>query len=186
MFLIVNLISQLMSNLIFNQALGTSTIFISARNKTNFIGVAFAISIFTTLGSMGAYLAELVFGGNLGDFRLFAYVIIIGIMYILSLSVLHFTNIKWFEKFGKYIHIAGFNCAVMGTLYMVSEKSETFSFSAYTLYGLQSGLGFVLASFILMSAYKRLNSSKVPSSFRGMPAMLVYIGIISMAIWSLK
>ena len=37
----------------------------------------------------------------------------------------------------------------------------------------------------LMAAYKNLNSSKVPASFRGLPAMLVYIGMISMAVYSL-
>lgn len=186
MFLIINFLSQLTGNMIFNQALGTSTIFISAKNRKNFIAVAFVISIFTTLGSAGAYFVEGLFTGYFENFRLFVYVFIIGAIYITVLALLFFIRKQWFEKFRKYIHIASFNCAVMGTLYMIDEKSEILSLSDYLLYGIQSGLGFIIASFFMMSAYKRLNSVKVPSSFRGMPAMLVYIGIISMAIWTLK
>lgn len=78
----------------------------------------------------------------------------------------------------------------MGTLFTISESSsnaaEGMSFADYLLYGFESGAGFVAASLILSAAFGRLNSSRVPSSFRGFPAMLVYLGIISMAVYSLK
>lgn len=190
MFLIVSFLSQLAGNLIFTQALGTSTVFISSKNRKNFIGVAFIISIFTTAGSVGAYLAESLFRdafiGYFGNFRLFIYVVIIGIIYTISLLVIHFISINLFERLKRYIHIASFNCAVMGSLYMIHENTGVSSLSDYVIYGFQSGFGFIMASLFVMSAYSRLNSSKVPSSFRGMPAMLVYIGIISMAVWTLK
>lgn len=186
MFLIVSFLSQLAGNLIFTQALGTSTVFISAKNRKNFIGTAFIICIFTTLGSMGAYFADRLLTGYFENLRLFAYVIIIGTIYLASLLILWLIKKEWYLKLRKYIHISAFNCAVMGTLYMIHENPENVRFYDYVMYGLQSGAGFITASVFVMTAYKRLNCTKVPESFRGIPAMLVYIGIISMAVWTLK
>ncbi|MDD7185413.1 MAG: Rnf-Nqr domain containing protein [Ruminococcus sp.] len=186
MFLIVSFLSQLAGNLIFTQALGTSTVFISAKNKRSFMGVAFIICIFTTFGSMGAYFADRLLNGYFENFRLFAYVLITGIIYLSSLFILWCISKRLYGRLKKYIHISSFNCAVMGTLYMISENPENTNISDYLLYGLQSGLGFIIASVFVATAYKRLNCAKVPSSFRGMPAMLVYLGIISMAVWTLK
>lgn len=186
MFLIVYFLSQLAGNLILTQALGTSTVFISAKNKRSFVGVAFIICIFTTLGSAGAYFADKLLNGYLENFRLFAYVLITGIIYLSSLFILWSISKKLYSRLKKYIHISAFNCAVMGTLYMIHQNPENTSFSDYLLFGFQSGLGFIIASVFVASAYKRLNCSKVPASFRGVPAMLVYLGIISMAVWTLK
>lgn len=186
MFLIVSFLSQLAGNLIFTQALGTSTVFISAKNKRSFMGVAFIICIFTTFGSMGAYFADKLLSGYFENFRLFAYVLITGFIYLASLFILWSISKKLYSRLKKYIHISAFNCAVMGTLYMICENSENTGISDYIAYGLKSGLGFIIASVFVTSAYKRLNCAKVPASFRGIPAMLVYLGIISMAVWTLK
>jgi len=186
MFLIVSFFSQLAGNLIFTQALGTSTVFISSKNRRNFMGTAFIICIFTTLGSAGAFFADSIFTGYAENFRLFAYVIIIGIIYLAVLLILWLLRKKWYMNLRQYIHISAFNCAVMGTLYMIHENPENVSFYDYVSYGLQSGAGFIIASVFVTTAYRRLNSVKVPASFRGMPAMLVYLGIISMAVWTLK
>ncbi len=186
MFLITAFLSQLAGNLIFTQALGTSTVFISAKNRRNFLGTAFIVCIFMVLGSAGAYFADKFFKGYFENFRLFVYVLIIGFIYLAVLLILWFISRKLYLKLKKYIHISAFNCAVMGTLYLIHENPENTSLYDYFLYGLESGLGFITASVFVSSAYKRLNSSKVPASFRGMPSMLVYLGIISMAVWTLK
>ena len=72
----------------------------------------------------------------------------------------------------------------MGTLFTVSDKSAD-SIGAYVMAGAEAGTGFILAAFILMAAYKRLCSKDVPAAFRGFPSMLVYLGIISMAVYAL-
>lgn len=186
MFLITVFLSQLAGNLIFTQALGTSTVFISAKNRRNFTATAFIICIFTTIGSAGAYFAERFFGGYFENFRLFVYVLITGFIYLGVLLILWLASKKLYGRLKKYIHISAFNYAVIGTLYLIHENPENTSLSDYFFFGLQSGVGFIIASVFVSSAYKRLNSSKVPASFRGMPAMLVYLGIISMAVWTLK
>lgn len=190
MFLINELIALLASNLILMQALGTSTLFIAADNRKNLIGTASVITIFTTLASAAVYVINEVTNRRAADFTLFFYTLAVGILYVLLLTVLYFIAGASFERYKKYVHISAFNCAVMGTLFTIGEKEAisavSFSFIDYLSCGFEAGVGFILAAFILTAAYRMLNSSRVPASFRGFPAMLVYLGIISMAVYSLK
>ncbi len=190
MFLITELIALLAANLILMQALGTSTLFIAAGSSRNLIGTASVITIFTTAGSVAAYLINRFTGQRYSDFLLLFYVLAVGALYIILLAVFYLAGKNKFEQSRKYIHISAYNCAVMGTIFTISDKAgmsaENFSLLDYVTCGFEAGIGFILAAFILTAAYRKLNSSKVPSSFRGFPAMLVYLGIISMAVYSLK
>ncbi|MCD7810990.1 MAG: hypothetical protein LUG91_03935 [Ruminococcus sp.] len=190
MFLINELIALLASNLILMQALGTSTLFIAAGSRRNLIGTAAVITVFTTVGSAAAYAVNHLTGQKYSDFTLFFYTLAVGILYVLLLTAMYFISRNAFDKFKKYIHVSAFNCAVMGTLFTIISDDllaeESFSLTDYLSRGFEAGIGFVIAALILTAAYGRLNSSKVPSSFRGFPAMLIYLGIISMAVYSLK
>ncbi len=184
MFLISEFVVLLGANLILTQALGLSTLFIAAGSKKNLFWTALTISVFTTLGSFGACLINGLLPDKLYDFKLFLYILVIGAIYVILLTALYFADRKNFGITRKYVHVSAFNCAVMGTLFTVSEKTAD-SIGAYILAGAEAGIGFILAAFILTAAYKRLCSKEVPASFRGFPAMLVYLGIISMAVYAL-
>ena len=119
------------------------------------------------------------------DFRLLFYVLIIGILYILLLTVLYFADRKDFSTTRKYVHVSAFNCAVMGTLFTLSDRADT-NMLDYIYAGAEAGTGFIFAAFVFTAAFSRVNSKDVPASFRGFPASLVYLGIISMAIYALK
>lgn len=190
MFLINELIALLAANLILTQALGTSTLFIAADNRKNLVGTAFVITLFTTIGSAAAYFIDFLLPEKYSDLTLLFYTLAVGILYVMLLGGAYLLDKKGFVRNRKYIHISAFNCAVMGTLFTVSEKAyasaEPFLLLDYVLYGVEAGIGFIIAALILTAAYRKLNSSKVPASFRGFPAMLIYLGIISMAVYSLK
>ncbi len=187
MFLVTELIALLGTNLILMQALGTSTLFIAAANRKNLVGTALIITVFTTLGSSAAYLIDSVLPENGEMFRLMCYVLAVSVIYVLLLVMLYVLNRSRFERYKKYIHLSAFNCAVMGTVFTISgnASADDYSIIDYASAGLQAGIGFIIAAFILTAAYRRLNSAEVPDSFRGLPAMLVYLGIISMAVYAL-
>ena len=190
MFLINDLITLLAANLILSQALGTSTIFIAAGSKKNLIGTACVITLFTTVGAAAAYFIDAALPKDLKDLRLLFYTLVIGAMYVLLLTAVYLIGRGKYTDFRKYIHVSAFNCAVMGTLFTINERavmdSSLFSLGEYVSAGFEAGIGFIIAALILTAAYRKLNSAKVPSSFRGFPAMLIYLGIISMAVYSLK
>lgn len=190
MYLINELIALLAVNLILMQALGTSTLFIAADNRRNLIGTALVITFFTTAGSAAAYAVDLLLPEKYSELTLLFYTLSVGILYIILLTVMYFISGERFAGIRKYIHVSAFNCAVMGTLFTITEKaaedSSINNLAGFVWAGAQAGLGFIIAALILTAAYRKLNSSKVPASFRGFPAMLVYLGIISMAVYSLK
>jgi len=190
MFIVNDLIALLAANLILNQALGTSTLFIAANNRRNLTWTAVAITLFTTVGSFAAYFVAAFLPESVRDLTLLIYTLIISIIYALILSAMFFFSRNLFDRIKKYVHISAFNCAVMGTLFTITDRARAdasfMHLGDFVLSGLEAGIGFVLTSLILTAAYRKLNSAKVPSSFRGFPAMLIYLGIISMAVYALK
>lgn len=189
-FIIDEIILLLTSNLILTQALGTSTLFIAVENRKKLLGTALAITVFTTAGSAMAYFINNLMPESFENLTLLFYTLATGLIYIIILTLLYFMGREKFRDIRKYVHVSAFNCAVMGTLFAVTETAEIYpernNISDFMLSGLQAGAGFILTAFILTVAYKRLTSSDVPASFRGFPAMLVYLGIISMAVYALK
>ena len=73
--------------------------------------------------------------------------------------------------------------ALFGALYVTAYQE--FHFFRITGYALGSGLGYTLALVIIYFARKRLAISPVPRSFRGLPILLIYLGLISLALYGL-
>ncbi|MBR5683734.1 MAG: hypothetical protein IKW96_10780 [Ruminococcus sp.] len=190
MFLINDLIALLAANLILSRALGTSTIFIAAGSRKNLMATACVITFFTTAGATAAYFIDKMLPSAVSDLRLLMYIIVIGALYVLLLTAVYYTARRHFDELRKYVHVSAFNCAVIGTLFTINERASmngsTYDLGDYAGAGLEAGAGFIISALILTAAYRKLNSSKVPAAFRGFPAMLVYLGIISMAVYSLK
>ncbi len=202
MWLISAMISLLTTNLIFVRALGTSTMMAAAKNRSNLAVLAVLMAVISTL-------ACLVSGGLLSLLHLdvmlvhpwslglpLLYTAVISLLYVLVLLVLYTAFRKRFGVLKKYVHLSAFNCAVMGTLYLMAEpaflqEGETLAAVHYDplgamWFGLQQGMGFLLAALMLSAVRKRLYDDEVPAAFRGFPAVMVYIGLLSMAIFAIR
>lgn len=77
--------------------------------------------------------------------------------------------------------LATFNCAVLGTLLVTVTQGYTLvqSFG----FALGSGVGYAGALAVAGQAQEMLQGPDVPSSFRGLPITLVYLGILALAIY---
>jgi len=210
MWLMTAILSLLTTNLIFTRALGTSTMMAAA--KTHRLPVlAMMMTCFSALACLGMQLICYNFGlvtllrypYSLG--LPFVYTLMIGVIYLLTLAALGILDRKKTLNYGKYVHLSAFNCAVMGTLYLAfspdglnQDLTQPPVVSLFglldgamneplsaVLFGLQEGLGFFLASLMLSAVRERLYDTEVPSAFRGRPAMMIYIGIISLAVYAI-
>lgn len=76
---------------------------------------------------------------------------------------------------------AGFNTCVAGTLLVTTTQDYTLAQSVG--FGLGSGLGYLLAVLLVTEARRRLQGEEVPKAFRGLPIVLVYIGILALAVY---
>lgn len=178
----------LASNLVFTCGIGLGTFSLFLGKPKKLIATASVITVFAALGSAAAYLTDSLLPKKYEVFALLLYTLSLAVIYGAVLGGVYLANRKFFHKIKKYIHLSAFNTAVTGAILMISENSrasaEGFDFLKYLSMGFISGLGFILVSLILSAAAGRIDSSKVPFSFRGFPAMLVYLGIISMALYS--
>ncbi|MDE6780201.1 MAG: hypothetical protein K2J40_01895 [Ruminococcus sp.] len=184
MFLINEIILFLAADIVFMQAFGTSELLVSAGNRKKSFFTSVLITLFTSVGSVMAYFANGLLPEKYSDLKIFCYVLVSGMLCTVSLKILSLAGNEKFSEYRNCIYISAFGNAVIGTFFTVSEKSS--GIGEYFSAGLTSGLGFAAASLILSAAYRKLTSVKVPAAFRGFPAILVYLGVVSMAVYALK
>lgn len=184
-FISISLIAVFAENIIFSQALGTSTLIIISRKRKNILGFGMCVTFITAFTGIICYFADKYLNKNeFSDiYKPLAYILILGIVYIITLLCLWKFMYKTFTNLKKYVHVSVFNCAILGTLFLNSEYCVTLP--EYIFHGIGMGLGFVFATFMVSIVYDKLYSNNVPFCFRGYPLMLIYIGILSMAFYGL-
>ncbi len=178
------LIAIFVQNSILERALGVNVLLYASRKKENMFGFSAAITYTTTVSAPLIWVVDTVIG-NIENYRILMpliYVLIIGIVYISTLVIIWRFFPKFFKSLKKYVHLSVFNCSVVGALFLCSQQgNDIFS---YIGYGLGTGIGFLFAAYLLYTAAGRLNSPLVPAAFRGYPIMIVYVGILSLALYA--
>ena len=79
--------------------------------------------------------------------------------------------------------MATLSCAVLGP--MLITAGQGYDFTQTMGFALGSGLGYTLAVLIVTEGQRKMNNRNVPSTFRGLPINLIYIGILALAIYGL-
>ena len=180
-----SMVSIFVQNAIFERAFGSNVVIYASRKDSHVIGFTLGIILMTTSASIVTYfidkiLLPLKYGWI---FMPFIYVAVISILYLVALFGMWGLFPKMYARARKYAHLAVFNCAVIGALFLNSNYGS--DIWSYIGYGMGTGIGFFLACLLLNIAHEKLDSDKIPKAFRGYPIMLVYIGVISLAFYAL-
>ena len=179
-------VAVFVENTILSRALGTSTLVVIARNRKNLLGFGLSVTYITALISVLTYFVDSIFINNSNSYVYMPliYICVLGFVYIITLLCMWKFAPSLFSRMRKYVHISAFNCAVLGSMFLISKYCETLS--DYFIHGMGIGLGFVFAVYLTAIVYDKLYSEKTPYAFRGYPLMLIYLGILSMAFWGLS
>ena len=182
----VALIAIFAENIIFSRGIGVSSMFAASKNKSELFGFGVIITFITTVSSIIAYFIGLKPGENDSSYIYMPliYVLIIGVVYIITLLVVWRVAHKLFLEIKKFVHLSAFNCAVLGALFIHYYTKSTLL--EYIGFGLGTGIGFILATYLLSIGYKKLNSNAIPDAFKGFPVMMIYVGILSMAFYGIS
>lgn len=86
------------------------------------------------------------------------------------------------KPFIPQMHRAAFSSAVLGMML----KSAAVSFPAGFRTGLEAGAGYLLCCLMLAAVLPELYSEKMPESVRGWRGVLLYAGVISLAVTCMK
>lgn len=79
--------------------------------------------------------------------------------------------------------LATVNCCVLGTLLICANQNYTLLQTVG--FSLGSGVGYLFAVLIVEEGRRRLRSKNVPTIFQGLPSSLIYMGILSLALYGL-
>lgn len=181
----VAMVSVFVQNAIFDRAFGSNVAIYASRKNGTVVGFTIGITAMTTLASIiSCFVDQAMLPTEFGWlFMPLIYVCIISVLYIMALLLLWRCFPKLFKRVRKYVHLAIFNCTVIGALFLNSNYGS--DIWSYIGYGFGTGIGFFLACFLLNVAREKLDSEKIPKVFRGYPIMLVYIGVVSLAFYAL-
>ncbi len=182
--LMTSLIAIFVQNSIFERALGINVLLYASRKREHLLGFFAAITYTTTISSAIIWNFDRLFADNeyYSIFMPILYVAVVSVLYIVTLVLIWRFFPKLFRNIRKYVHLSVFNCSVIGALFLCSvQGADIFT---YIGYGFGTGIGFLLAAYLLYIAADRLNSPLVPAAFRGFPIMLVYVGILSLALYA--
>ena len=181
----VAMVSVFVQNAIFDRAFGSNVAIYASRKNGTVVGFTLGITAMTTIASIISYFLDGVllpteFGWL---FMPLVYSAVIGVLYVMALLFFWRVFPKMFRRIRKYVHLAIFNCTVIGALFLNSNYGS--DLPSYIGYGFGTGIGFFLACLLLNVAREKLDSDRIPKVFRGYPIMLIYIGVVSLAFYAL-
>lgn len=185
--LLVALNALFSQNAVLGRALGSSRLTKLVSDEDGDIGIFSALLLAVqVLAGMLSWAAVRWVGPLLGPLRphlrpLLLVVCVCIAFFAVFLFVVEVMPVARAKRVVKQLPIAAFNCCIMGTLLLTAGQSYTF---LQTLaFSVGSSLGFSLAILMMMEGNARLKKADMPKSFRGLPATLVYLGILSLIIY---
>lgn len=174
-------------NIAFVKGFGLSNIIRFPKEHTDIAQMGILLFFATEIAALLDFLADYyIFHGTVPDpFRGVATAVYaIAAYYILYLLIKLMLLQRDFEKAAGLLPSVCFSYAVLGTLNIIDV-------SGYTLvqslgYGAGSAIGYIIALILTVEGYKKVSSEAVPRIFRGMPALLLYLSGLMLAILGLS
>lgn len=116
---------------------------------------------------------------NIPYLRFFAIIIISYLVALLIEVVLKATSSRIYTAIKGYILTASINTAVMGILLTIISNQSSFIESV--IYGLASGIGFLIAIIMLSLIRDRIDLSSIPRPFQGIPIVLIAAALLCLS-----
>lgn len=174
----------LAENTVFSRGFGVSTMITAAKNKRSLMGTVLGVMWFTLWAGAAARLLSVYVSETDKLFMPLCYAAAVGLIYAVTLVLARLFTGRAFGHIKKYVHISAFNSAVMGTIFLSAGRCS--SLQEYLMFGIFAGLGFAIAAVMLSGVYRQLCSENVPGAFRGFPAIMIYTGLMAMAVYGIS
>ncbi|MCI8443173.1 MAG: hypothetical protein HFG27_11675 [Provencibacterium sp.] len=184
LFFLYALTAILMENAIFTRILGSGQIAFFGSLK-NILLHSCLLTLFTTLCSfISFFINRLLYDYTVSTTeRAFCYLIGIALLYLLfylgcdQLLPIRLRAVK------QTLSVSAFNCAVLGSMILAANLQN--SLSSTLGYGIGTGIGYMLALLLIYFGRRRLELIALPRAFKGLPILLLYIGLISLAVYGM-
>ena len=130
------------------------------------------------LGWVNAEMADV----DLSFLNYVAFIAVIAVMVQLVEMVIEKTSTALYTALGIYLPLITVNCAILGGSLFLVERNYTFLES--TVFGLGSGIGWMLAIVAMAAIREKIRYSNVPPALRGLGITMMLTGLMSIAFMS--
>lgn len=108
--------------------------------------------------------------------------VIAALVQILEMAIEKFSP-SLYNSLGIFLPLIAVNCAILGAVLFMQQRDFSNAWTA-TVYGLGSGVGWLLAIVCLAAIRERLDYSNVPAPLRGIGITFIITGLMGIAFMS--
>lgn len=169
-------------NVFFTGGIGLSRVLRAARRpKALLLAYSALLSGFTLICTLlSAHFSEQWAQGKDWIFvRPAIFAVMAAVIYLLTAFVFKTWLPKIYQKIDQTLSSSAINCVVLSVPFLQSTLKMNLAQSAGFAVG--TGVAFLLAVLIFSQAMVKFQASDMPKAFCGLPAVFLYIGILSMA-----
>lgn len=180
--------SIFVDNMIFAFFLGMCSYLAVSKNVKTALGLGIAVTFVLVVTLPVNYLLEnhvlkadaLIEGVDLGFLSFILFIAVIaGIVQLVEMVVERFSP-SLYASLGIFLPLIAVNCAIMGGSLFMQQK-EFVNVGEATVYGLGSGIGWIVAIVGLAAIREKMTYSDVPAPLRGLGITFITVGLMAMA-----
>jgi len=182
-YLLLLISSALLQNIAFGRGIGITSVLYFSRQRGSRLLYGTLLTVFTALSSLACYAlrAPLDATGMQAYLYPLVFVAVTIAIYVIIYFCVGIFLPRIFEKIGAMLPACAFSCVTMGALLLTAYQK--LDLPQTLVFALGTGIGYMLAVWLIEEGRRRLDIARLPAPFRGLPITLIYIGIISMALF---
>lgn len=179
--LLTAIVAVSVENVIFSGGIGFSRVLRAARRPRTIGVYSLLVTAFSLISMIAGSLLNplLLSGETLLWLRPALLALCAAAVYCAAAAALKFGLPGFYEKYGEILSPAAINTVVLSMPYV--QKSFKLPLPQAAAFAVGTGAAFFLAATILAHIAPRLRHGDMPKAFVGLPAVLIYMGILSLA-----
>lgn len=181
-FFIFFLAAAVLQNVVLMTGFGSSVLIRITRKRTNIIPFFLLLCLFATLTMLIFYPVDMLIGTDVLSkwVRPLLIMLITSLLYIITVLILQRQK-RLYSRIGRLLPATAFNNLVIGIALIANHQ---FALTLLGALGLSLGacVGFFILSWLTAEGMERLDNPDVPGAFRGLPSILIYLGILAMSL----
>jgi len=183
------IIAVFAENVVFTGGFSSCQLIRATKRPSQIVFFGGLVTVFELLAVMIIYPFDRMLGKEVWAqyARFIIFPLIVSLIYIGVVMALKAIDAELFRLLRKSLIKAAFNCVVLGVPFVISLNQSSVptasfgNFGYVVFYALGAGVGFILAAWLIYEAVDKINNPDMPKAFVGLPSLLIYIGILSLA-----
>lgn len=184
-YLLLALTAITVENSVFARGLGVSRLISLVDDTTNTVIFSILLAATTTAsGVLYNFIYSEVLEGMTNEIYLRPLAIVLCmsaaflVIFVLAVKLMPYEHVS---KAAAAMPVATFNCMVFGTI--ILSTSEKMTILQSIVFSVGSSVGFMLAILLVTEGQRKLQNRDIPAAFKGLPATLLYIAGLAIAVY---